>query len=61
MISFLTTNASVLNLCSITIAHTHFTSKELKRKTFVLNSQPVISCLKLTTKTLEQGVKYVQS
>ena len=24
-------------------------------------TQPVFTCLKLTTKTLEQGVKYVQS
>ena len=26
-----------------------------------LTTQPAITCLKLTTETLEQGVKYIQS
>ena len=31
------------------------------RDTVISNSQPAITCSNLTIKTLEQGVKYVQS
>ena len=34
-------------------SHSNFAAKEL--------TQPAITCSKLTTETLEQGVKYVQS
>ena len=33
----------------------------LKKKEFDKESQPAITCLKLTIETLEQGVKYVQN
>ena len=28
---------------------------------FILATQPAVTCSKLTTETLEQGVKYIQS
>ena len=34
---------------------------QVNKKVTKLNSQPVFTCLKLTTETLKQDVKYVQS
>ena len=45
-------------LFSITLAINRFIGKVL---TFLIVSQPAITCSKLRIETLEQGVKYVQS
>ena len=39
----------------------NFLLKNSSLSLFYVKSQPAIECWKLTTETLEQGVKYIQS
>ena len=48
-------------MSAVVVYYSFLSSTFLYFETFSYNTQPAITCSKLTIETLEQGVKYAQS